>query len=115
MTAKGVIQEIVDNVMSEIQNAQENNGDSLFSLLIKEIQEAVVRQLEENGELSAEKKEKIEKKLKKAADRLGKVGTAYPNLKYRKPKYNGMDSVLKYIESEDEKGGLKLIIMNFND
>lgn len=41
----------------------------------------------------------------------------YPNLKYRKQKYKNMDSVLKYVESKDDKqgGGVKLVIMNFND
>lgn len=44
------------------------------------------------------------------------VRVIFPNLKYRKPKYNNMDSVLKYVESDkDDKSGVKLIIMNFND
>lgn len=39
-----------------------------------------------------------------------------PNLKYAKPKYKNMESVLKYIESDDGRsGGVKLVIMNFND
>ena len=42
-------------------------------------------------------------------------GSALPNLKYAKPKYKGVDSVLKYIEGDDDKGGVKLVIMNFND
>ena len=27
----------------------------------------------------------------------------------------GMESVLKYVDQDQEKGGLKLVIMNFND
>ena len=38
----------------------------------------------------------------------------FPNLKYAKPKYKDVDSVLKYIEDGDS-GALKLVIMNFND
>ena len=37
-----------------------------------------------------------------------------PNLKYAKPKYKDVESVLKYIE-DGEGGALKLVIMNFND
>lgn len=43
------------------------------------------------------------------------VKVIYPNLKYRKPKYKNMESVLKYIESDEGNGGVKLVIMNFND
>ncbi len=41
--------------------------------------------------------------------------SALPNLKYAKPKYKDVESVLRYVESDDQKGGLKLVIMNFND
>lgn len=43
------------------------------------------------------------------------VRVIFPNLKYRQPKYQKMDSVLKYVENEDDKYGVKLVIMNFND
>ena len=41
--------------------------------------------------------------------------SSLPNLKYAEPKYKDVQSVLKYIESDEDKGGLKLVIMNFND
>ncbi len=41
--------------------------------------------------------------------------TDFPNLKYAKPKYKTVDSILKYVESQDEAPGIKLVIMNFND
>ena len=40
---------------------------------------------------------------------------SFPNLKYAKPKYKNVESVLKYIEDSDDTGGIKLVIMNFND
>ena len=44
------------------------------------------------------------------------VRVAYPNLKYRKPKYQNVSEVLKYVESDKQQGeGVKLVIMNFND
>jgi hypothetical protein len=40
----------------------------------------------------------------------------YPNLKYKKPKYQNVNEMLKYVESDSGKGdGVKLVIMNFND
>lgn len=51
------------------------------------------------------------KKLEKKGIRV-----IYPNLKYRKPKYQNVSELLKYVESPDDKGqGIKLVIMNFND
>ncbi|MFH1519493.1 MAG: hypothetical protein ABIE75_02860 [Candidatus Omnitrophota bacterium] len=51
-------------------------------------------------------------------EKLEKKGfkVIYPNLKYRKPKYQNVSEVFKYVESENGKGdGVKLVIMNFND
>jgi hypothetical protein len=57
--------------------------------------------------------ERIEEKLTAA---LQGDGTAkYPNLKYRKPKYQNVESLLNYIENTDDDSGVKLVIMNFND
>lgn len=41
--------------------------------------------------------------------------SSFPNLKYAKPKYKNVESVLKYIEDSQDTGGIKLVIMNFND
>ena len=48
-------------------------------------------------------------------DDEARPGDRLPNLKYAGPKYKDVESVLKYIEQEDDKGGVKLVIMNFND
>lgn len=48
-------------------------------------------------------------------DEIDDAGSRFPNLKYAKPKYKNVESILKYIEREDDKGGVKLVIMNFND
>jgi len=63
--------------------------------------------LEDLDDIDVATIEKLEKKG---------VRIVFPNLKYRKPKYKNVESVLKYVESEkDDKGGVKLVIMNFND
>ncbi|MFH1428028.1 MAG: hypothetical protein ABIG60_05925 [Patescibacteria group bacterium] len=51
------------------------------------------------------------KKLEKKGVRI-----IYPNLKYRKPKYKNVESILNYVETEGGSGEkIKLVIMNFND
>ena len=48
-------------------------------------------------------------------DEVDGKGSSFPNLKYAKPKYKDMDSVLRYVDEQDGGGGIKLVIMNFND
>lgn len=45
----------------------------------------------------------------------GHKRSSFPNLKYAKPKYKNVESILKYIERDEDRGGVKLVIMNFND
>ena len=47
--------------------------------------------------------------------KMHRARISFPNLKYAKPKYKNVESVLKYIEDSDDTGGIKLVIMNFND
>ena len=54
----------------------------------------------------------------KTIEKLEKKGVKiiYPNLKYKKPKYQNVSELLKYVESDNGNGdGVKLVIMNFND
>ncbi len=76
----------------------------------------------EEGLIKADEKlEKINRKLSgeqtedEDEDEIKGADSDYPNLKYAQPKYKNLESVLKYIESKDDKGGVKLVIMNFND
>lgn len=48
-------------------------------------------------------------------DEVKETQAKYPNLKYMKPKYANVESILKYVESKDDQSGVKLVIMNFND
>ena len=61
----------------------------------------------------------VEKKLEKLSSELdtvsAKEGSSLPNLKYAKSKYHNVESLLNYVEKGDNQGGLKLVIMNFND
>ena len=62
----------------------------------------------------------VEKKLEKLSSELDSVSakegsSSFPNLKYAKSKYQNVESLLNYVESGEDQGGLKLVIMNFND
>ena len=61
--------------------------------------------------------EKLVKVLGKSEDDVEDTpeGGDYSNLKYGKSKYKNVESILKYVETPDDKGGVKLVIMNFND
>ena len=44
------------------------------------------------------------------------IRVIFPNLKYAKPKYSNVSELIKYVESDKpQEGGVKIIIMNFND
>ncbi len=62
----------------------------------------------------------LESRIEKLARQSGKPSQAdpttnLPNLKYAKSKYQNVESLLNYIETKEEEGGIKLVIMNFND
>lgn len=86
-------------------NQKLNKIDSALSLETSDDAEDI--SLEDLDDIDLATIEKLEQKG---------VRVVFPNLKYRKPKYKNVESVLKYVESEkDDKGGVKLVIMNFND
>ena len=49
--------------------------------------------------------------------RMSPGGLSYtlPSLNYARPRYQNVESILKYIEQDNDKGGVKLVIMNFID
>lgn len=119
------------------QTKRSSSKDSTLALLLGELAVEVVGIFKEEV-ASGGQDSQVERKLEKAADddvehielddlddvdlatikKLEEKGVRviYPNLKYRKPKYENVGDILKYVESEDDgKGGVKLVIMNFND
>ena len=132
---QGVVQEITHSLVLEIEGHQyveRSASVSIVDILLQRLAKEVVRQLKEANtgqDLSDEdveaKLEKVEKKLAKRGlvgedddddeDEVAGTGSSFPNLKYAKPKYKNIGSILKYIETDEDKGGVKLVIMNFND
>lgn len=134
---KGVARDITHDLLRDLRSssvAADSPSASISNVLLRQLAAEVVRQLEANsrevvtvedldgrlrdletkldeitGAGDDEKEEKDEDE-----DEVDGTGSSMPNLNYAKPKYKDVDSVLKYIESADEKG-IKLVIMNFND
>jgi len=124
----------------KIEKNDDNKFLKLFSKLIaKEMVKQLLKEADKNPEgvkavfANSSGSVKTAKGFMKAEGKLTKIvekgltgslsdedevkGTQakYPNLKYMKPKYANVESILKYVESKDDQGGVKLVIMNFND
>ena len=104
--AKGVVELLVQRLAEEVANQ-----------LLEDSSEIAPR--EELGTRVADLERKLEKLIGGEEDEddqeTKESRSSFPNLKYAKPKYKDVDSVLKYIERDGEEGGVKLVIMNFND
>ena len=129
---RGMAQEISHSLVGQMatrSTAERPLASGIVELLVQRLAEEVATQLLEDsgdiapkGELGA-RLEDLERKLERLLGEEGdeddketnEGGSSLPNLKYAKPKYKDVDSVLKYIERDGEQGGVKLVIMNFND
>jgi len=104
-----------EEYMDSSQIKKRDNQTGEHAPLLRELSVEIVEMFKDVV-VSGGRDSQVERKSENGEDKQKREQKAYPNLKYRKPKYNSMDSVLKYIESDDgENGGIKLIIMNFND
>lgn len=116
--------------MEQDQGVERSPSVNILDHLVKRLADEVVSQLGKAGSGNGLSDEHLEARLQKVERRLEKLavsagdgdeaktaetGNNLPNLKYAKPKYKNIESMLKYIESDDEKSGVKLVIMNFND
>ena len=106
---------------------------TIVDLLLEHLTEAVAEHLsqsdvspdltDEDGTalLLEARLEKVEQKLQQLTLRerddgeTATTGSTLPSLKHEKPKYEGVESILKYVDAGDDNGGLRLVIMNFND
>lgn len=130
---EGVAQDIANTLVQEMAGplAPANPASSgVVDLLIQQLGEDVVRRLDQvrwgprpaDGGME-ERLLKLEQKLDRLIDGGGDADedevsnrtTSFPNLKYAKPKYHKVESLLNYMEKGGGEGGLKLVIMNFND
>ena len=138
MTLKDMIQDLAEDIASsllqELKNlaSEENAGsvgaaEELAKDVGKEVAEDMVEHLLSVSETSSNSGDEVlrrmaalESKLEAIAERFGGLSqgegvTNLPNLKYAKSKYKDVESLLNYIENKEADGGIKLVIMNFND
>ena len=126
-------QEISQSLVLEMvrqQDVKRSASAGTIDLLLQYLAEEVVKRLKQEDTSNGPFDEDLEARLQKAESKLEKLvigeqdsdegeaaGTesSFPNLKYAKPKYKNIESILKYVESDQDKGGVKLVIMNFND
>lgn len=117
---KELSKEISNKMIENSHNRECEETESQSS----ELDKIIVTTNEKNNERglakAEEKLEKINKKINKKCDdndedEIKDTDSNLPNLKYAKSKYKNVESVLKYVESEEEGKGVKLVIMNFND
>ena len=138
MTLREMIQDLAEDIASSLlqelktQAPKEKPGAAgaakeLAEDVGKEVAEDMVEHLlsvsesssNSGGEVS-QRMAALEGKVKDLVETLegrsqGGQETNLPNLKYAKSKYKNVESLLNYIENKEADGGIKLVIMNFND
>ena len=126
-----IAQQISRSLAVEMGNgSKESVPKGILQLLVQQLAREVIEQLKDDSpkqevsesdhESRIQRLERMmegedEKEPKDSQDQGPSTHVDLPNLKYAHPKYKDVESVLKYIERDGEQGGMKLVIMNFND
>ena len=126
----GLAEEIARSLVQEVGSCRavaKPASAGIVDLLLPQLAEEVVRQLGKASgttDLFSEDFEdrllEVERKLQKLALGVPDIvedqdGSSLGNLKYAKSKYKNVESLMNYLESGEGEGGIKLVIMNFND
>ena len=132
-TIRELPQDIAQDLVSDVRmasNTTEPESPMFVGLLVNRLAQEVVDQLDNSTPGNATASKAMETRLQRLEHKLDRLlgteaeedaedasarGSNFPNLKYAKPKYQNVESLLNYVERDDDKGGLKLVIMNFND
>ena len=131
-TLQLVTQDIANALVMEMRDHQAipmSGSISIVDILLQKLAKNIVELLTEANSSEETSDEDLRPQLRKAQRRLKKLaragqddddeltgtGSSFPNLKYAKPKYKNVDTLLKYVEQDADTGGIKLVIMNFND
>ena len=127
---ENIAQEISDVLVAEMQSGESKgtpDSPSLIHMLVDRLADEVVKQIRDANSGKGMPGQQLATGLVKSSgpakrkrsddddDDDDASASRFPNLKYAKPKYQDVESILRYIESDEGKGGVKLVIMNFND
>ena len=129
-----LVEEIAEGLFQEIKNSSSEDvpgvaklSDELASTVAEEVAMAVTQRLPMPISGSAADGTGFRARFAVVESRLDKLikgsresskgdsPASQPNLKYAKSKYQNVESLLNYIETKEAEGGIKLVIMNFND
>ena len=134
-TLLAMAEDIARGLVLDMQRprGEEMSADTnMVDILLQPLAENVAELLRDVGTSNGASNEKLVARLVRAERGLSKLaagsngdgddedevsgnGSRLPNLKYAKPKYKNVESILKFVERDEDKGGVKLVIMNFND
>ena len=129
-----LVDEIADGLIREIKTRSSEGvpgeakaADEFASIVAKEIAMEVTQRLPNPISTPTTAGHGVQRRLAALESRLEKLTggsresskgdpeSGLPNLKYAKSKYQNVESLLNYIETKEAEGGIKLVIMNFND
>ena len=127
-------EDIADSLLQELKSLADGDdpdsaraAEELAEDVGKEVAEDMAEHLlavsegsSDSGDGVLERMATLERKMERLIEKLGEPsqeqnGANLPNLKYAKSKYKNVESLLNYIENKEADGGIKLVIMNFND
>ncbi len=120
--ARGLVQE-----MGSYRPVAKPASTGIVDLLLPRIAQEVVRQLDSMNSSASSYNEDLEDRLLELGRRRKRQGSrfsdafaspdedAFPNPGDAKAKYKNVESFMNYLESAESEGGIKLVIMNFND
>ncbi len=120
--ARGLVQE-----MGSSRPVAKPASTGIVDLLLPRIAQEVVRQLDSMNSSASSYNEDLEDRLLELGRRRKRRGSRFsdafagldeddlPNPENAKAKYKNVESFMNYLESAESEGGVKLVIMNFND
>ena len=132
-TIRELAQEIAQDLVGDMKKPTDAVGfepPTMVDLLVNKLAKEVTVHLSGSTPANVPSYRELKARLRKMESKLERLsgsgagedddeasgtGDRFPNLKYAKPKYQNVESLLNYVERDDDKGGLKLVIMNFND
>ena len=125
----GIADEIAGRLLDELQGRRppdQPDRPGFLALLAEPLADGVARRIDNEPAPDDTPDPAIHDRIEKVERRLERLSTALMEaiepegkepaaVSGDKPRYQNLESLLKYVESADKDGGTKLIIMNFND
>ncbi len=123
---QGIASDIAKEIGREMECAAKTGGPGApdyLRPLFEQLEAEIARRIREEGEDDDASSRAVAARLDKAKRMLSKLeggieSESAPDRQNKgqpETKYANVGSVLKYVDEDTDKGGVKLVIMNFND